>query len=153
VKPVALILALAALASGLATSALAAETRASLPDIEDEVMCVTCGVLLAEEPDAPQANSERVLIRRLIAQGKTKDQIKDTLVAQYGPRVLATPTGHGFDLLAWIVPALAILLAAAGLVVMALRMRRRRTDRKEVPPELDPADSARLDRELSSYDG
>jgi len=25
----------------------------------------------------------------------TKDQIKDALVAQYGPRVLATPSGHG----------------------------------------------------------
>ena len=151
-KPAALTLAVLALALGVTASALA-EARATLPDIEDEVMCVTCGVLLAEEPDAPQADSERRLIRTLIAEGKTKDQIKDALVAEYGPRVLATPSTHGFDLLAWLVPGLAILLAGTALAVMALRLRGRRGKQRATPPELDPADSARLDRELSSYDG
>jgi cytochrome c-type biogenesis protein CcmH len=135
----------------LAPSSLAQAPRANLPDIEDEVMCTICGTLLAES-ESPQADRERALIRRLIANGDDKDQIKDALVAQYGPRVLATPSTHGFDLLAWLVPGLAILLAVAALFVMALRLRRRRGDRGETPPELDPADSARLDRELSAYD-
>ena len=59
---------------------------------------------LLAESDSPQADRERALIRNLIAQGEDKDQIKDALVAEYGPRVLATPSGHGFDLLAWLVP-------------------------------------------------
>jgi cytochrome c-type biogenesis protein CcmH len=136
-------------ASPLAASA--ASPRANLPDIEDEVMCTICGTLLAES-DSPQANGERALIRKLIAQGETKEQIKDTLVAQYGRNVLATPSTHGFDLLAWIVPGLGIVLAAIALVVMAVRLRRRRGDPPEPPPELDSADAARLERELSSYD-
>ena len=142
-----LLLALLIPASGAATAA----TQASLPDVEDEVMCIVCGTLLAES-ESPQADRERALIRKLIAQGESKDQIKDALVAEYGPRVLATPSTHGFDLLAWLVPGLAILLALGALAVMALRLLRRPRDHGEDPPELDPADSARLDRELSSYD-
>jgi cytochrome c-type biogenesis protein CcmH len=146
---------LAALAALLAIGALAPAAsavtpRANLPDIEDEVMCTICGTLLAES-DSPQAESERALIRKLIAQGETKDQIKDALVAQYGPRVLATPTGHGFDLAAWIVPGLLIGLVIAALAVGAMRLARRGRTRDASAP-LDPDDEARLERDLSSYD-
>ena len=125
-------------------------SQASLPDIEDEVMCIVCGTLLAES-ESPQADRERALIRKLIAQGESKDQIKDALVAEYGPRVLATPSGHGFDLLAWIVPGLGILFATVALAVGALRLRGRRGDR-EPQPDLDPADAARLSEDMSTYD-
>ncbi len=127
------------------------EANATLPDIEDEVMCTICGTLL-EESQSPQADRERALIRTLIAQGKDKDQIKDALVAQYGPRVLATPSGHGFDLLAWIVPGVGILLAAGAIALSLSRLRRRRPDEREAPPDLDPAYSARLDEDISAYD-
>jgi cytochrome c-type biogenesis protein CcmH/NrfF len=143
---VAALLAIAVLAAG----ASAATPRTTLPDVEDEVMCTICGTLL-EESDSPQAESERNLIRKLINQGETKDQIKDALVAQYGPRVLATPSGHGFDLAAWIVPGLVILLVIIALGVGASRLVRRK--RPPGPPApLDPGDEARLDRDLSSYD-
>jgi cytochrome c-type biogenesis protein CcmH len=145
---------LAALAAlgALAQPAPGQTVRASLPDIEDEVMCTICGTLL-EESQSPQADRERALVRRLIAAGETKDQIKEALVAQYGPRVLATPSGHGFDLTAWIVPGLVIALAIAGLVVGAYRLRRRRGHPEPPPPApLDPGDEARLDRDLSSYE-
>jgi cytochrome c-type biogenesis protein CcmH len=132
-------------------AAAAGQERASLPDVEDEVMCIVCGTLLAES-EAPQADRERALIRKLIAQGETKDQIKNALVAEYGPRVLATPSGHGFDLLAWIVPPLGILLLGGLLVVATIRLRRRRTENTAPPPELDPADAARLSEDLSAYD-
>lgn len=135
---------------GLPSVAAQAETRASLPDIEDEVMCTICGTLL-EESQSPQADRERALIRRLIARGEDKDQIKDALVAEYGPRVLATPSGHGFDLAAWIVPGLLLALAIVGLFVGAFRLVRRSRP-PPAPVPLDPADEARLDRDLSSYD-
>ena len=144
---VALMLAIAALAA----PAQGITPRTNLPDIEDEVMCTICGTLLAES-DSPQAESERALIRKLIAEGKTKDQIEDALVAQYGPRVLATPSGHGFDLLAWIVPGLGILLGATAVVLTLTRLRRRGPKDREPPPDLDPADAARLSEDLSTYD-
>jgi cytochrome c-type biogenesis protein CcmH len=137
------------LAAGTAATAAAATPRASLPDIEDEVMCTICGTLL-EESDSPQADSERTLIRKLIAEGETKEQIKDALVAQYGPNVLATPSGHGFDLTAWIVPGLLIGLVVAALGVGAYRLTRRPPP--SASPPLDPADVARLDADMSRQD-
>jgi cytochrome c-type biogenesis protein CcmH len=134
----------------LATQAHAATPRANLPDIEDEVMCTICGTLLAES-DSPQAQGERALIRKLIAEGEAKGQIEAALVAQYGPRVLATPSGHGFDLTAWIVPGLIIGLVVVGLVAGAVRLSRRPRKAGGLTP-LDPGDEARLDRDLSSYD-
>jgi cytochrome c-type biogenesis protein CcmH len=135
----------------LVPAVAAAETRTTLPDVEDEVMCIVCGTLLAES-EAPQADRERALIRKLIDQGDDKDQVKDALVAEYGQRVLATPSGHGFDLLAWIVPGLGILLVGGGLVFAALRLRRRDHDEPPPPPDLDPADAARLREDLSTYE-
>jgi cytochrome c-type biogenesis protein CcmH len=112
-------------------------------------MCTICGTLLAES-DSPQAEGERALIRKLIAQCRSKDEIKDALVAQYGRNVLATPSGHGFDLTAWIVPGLLIGLVLAGLGVGAYRLSRRPPP--ATSPPLDPADVARLDADMNRED-
>ena len=63
--------------------AAAAQARTTLNDIEGEVMCPICGTLL-ELADSPQAQREKVFVARLIAKGKTRTQVKDALVAQYG---------------------------------------------------------------------
>jgi cytochrome c-type biogenesis protein CcmH len=129
----------------------AQEPRASLPDVEDEVMCPICGTLL-EESQSPQAERERELIRRLIDEGKDKEQIKDELVAEYGPNVLATPSGHGFDLLAWLVPGVGIALAIGAIAFMVSRQSRRGRAAGASAPELDSAELSRLERDMSSYD-
>jgi cytochrome c-type biogenesis protein CcmH len=133
--------------------AQAAEPRTSLSDIEDEVMCPVCGVPLQLADNAPQAERERAYIERLIAQGKTKQQIKDALVAQFGSEVLATPDDSGFDLAAWIVPGLAILAALAGVALAARRWRRGRSEPATAAgPALDPAESKRLEDDLERYE-
>jgi cytochrome c-type biogenesis protein CcmH len=138
------------LLAAIPAGAGAAEPRASLPDVEDEVMCTICGTLLAES-DSPQADRERALIRQLIDQGKDKDQIKDALVAEYGPRVLATPSGHGFDLLAWLVPGVGILLAGGAIAYFAVSRSRRRSGEPD-PPALDASERSRLDEDMARYD-
>jgi cytochrome c-type biogenesis protein CcmH/NrfF len=137
----------------LAPAAGAVTPRTTLNDVEDEVMCPTCGTPLNLATDAPLANDERALIRRLIAQGYTKDQIKHRLVQEFGPNVLALPRAHGFDLSAYLVP---IVLGVAGLLaiaVLAVRWRRRRPADAEAVPDLDPADAQRLDSDLARFDG
>jgi cytochrome c-type biogenesis protein CcmH len=137
------------LLSLLLTAPAAAETRASLPDIEDEGMCPICGTLLPLS-DAPQAERERAFIRDRIEQGWTKDEIKEALVAEYGPEVLAEPEGSGFDLAAWLIPGLGIALAA--LLVGHFALSRRRAVEPELQEPLEPADRERLDEDLSRYE-
>ena len=127
-------LAVTLLLLALAAPARAAEPQASLTDIEDEVMCVVCGVPLEHALDAPQAIQERDLIRELVAQGLTKEQIKDRLVAEYGEEVLATPSDSGFDLAAWLVPGAAIVIAAVAIAVGLRRWRRRGGGGSAEPP-------------------
>src|SRR3954471_22532847 len=120
--------------------ALAAQARTSLPDVEDEVMCVECGTAL-NVSTSPVAERERVFIRRRIAEGKTKAEIKSALVAEYGPRVLASPDGGGFDVASWLVPGALCLLALLGIGVAALRWRGKPDEEPEAGEELDPEDA------------
>jgi cytochrome c-type biogenesis protein CcmH len=130
--------------------AAAAEPRASLPDIEDEVMCVQCGTAL-NISDAPVADRERAFIRRQIAAGRSKDEIKAGLVAEYGDEVLALPEDRGFNLAVYIVPPLLAALGLAAVLLTARRWRRRAAPAAAAAP-LDPADARRLDAELSAFD-
>jgi len=131
----------------------AAEPRATLPDIEDEVMCVECRTAL-NVSTAPVADQERAFIRARIADGMSKEEIKTALVAEYGPDVLAEPDPEGFDLAAWLVPGALIALAALGVAVLARRWRRRSGGDPPAAagPELEPGDARRLDQELRAFD-
>ncbi len=150
-----IVAAVALLAAGaLPAGAGAAEPQASLHDLEDEVMCPTCGTPLGLA-FSPQAERQRLFIRRQIAQGRTKEQIKDALVAEFGPEVLALPDNEGFDLTAYLVPAGALAVALAVIAVGLVRWRRRGEDVQReagTVAALSPADAARLERDLSRYD-
>ena len=141
------------LAVALVAPAAAAEPRASLPDIEDEVMCVQCGTAL-NVSESTVAERQREFIRRRIAEGRTKQEIKRDLVREYGPAVLATPADEGFALTAWLVPGLLVLLALAGLAVAVRRWRRAPgTDAPQsAAPALGAEDARRLDAELTAWD-
>ena len=126
-----------------------AAPQASLPDIEDEVMCVECGTVLSVS-NSPVAQQERDFIREQIAAGKDKAQIKQALVAEYGEEVLADPGTGGFNLTLWLVPIVIVLLAVAGIGVAYKRWRGAPEDEAELPPPLSPEDARRLDAELGT---
>jgi cytochrome c-type biogenesis protein CcmH len=129
----------------------AAEPKTTLPDVEDEVMCVECRTALNVSSSAV-ADQERAFIRARIADGMTKEEIKAALVDEYGPAVLAEPGDEGFDLAGWLVPGAVVALAALGVAALAGRWRRAPEPAPEAGPELDPADARRLDAELTAFD-
>ncbi|MDQ2623339.1 MAG: cytochrome c-type biogenesis protein CcmH [Actinomycetota bacterium] len=144
---------------GFSGIASAAPTRTSLPEIEDEVMCPICGTLLSLS-HAPAAERQRVFIRKLIAQGQSKDQIKDALVAEYGGQVLAMPENRGIDVWAYLVPVIGFGLALIGVIWTVVRWRQRRdggdgSDPSGPGPGTSPdgaGDEDRLDRDMARFD-
>jgi cytochrome c-type biogenesis protein CcmH/NrfF len=146
-------------ACALVPAAAAATTpRASLTDIENDVMCTSCREPLAVA-QSPQADSERSYIRGLIAQGLTKQQIEQNLVSQYGEAVLGKPPASGLNLTVYILPP-AILVAGLAILAVTLPRWRRRTRAAaaQAPPaasspRLDPADAARLEDDLAQFRG
>jgi cytochrome c-type biogenesis protein CcmH len=137
------------------TASWAACPKTSLADVEDEVMCPVCGVPLGLATESPQAQRERAFIQREAEACKSKQQIKNELVAQFGDRVLALPPEKGFDLAAYLVPA-AIVLAGIGAIT-TIALRRRRTGSGPgangvATPALAGDDAARLEADLERYD-
>jgi cytochrome c-type biogenesis protein CcmH len=147
--------ALAALAALTAAGPAGASAgpRASLTDIENDVMCTICHTPLAVS-QSPEADRERAFISNLIAKGYTKPQIENELVAQYGPSVLALPPAHGFNLTVYILPPAIVLLGVAGLIWALPRWRRRTraaAAARSPAPTLDPVDAERLDQDLANH--
>jgi cytochrome c-type biogenesis protein CcmH/NrfF len=134
--------------------AASAAPRASLPQIERQVMCVSCKIPLVVA-ESPQADRERAFIQLLIDEGKDEAAIKHALVGQYGPAVLALPSASGFDLAAYLVPLAAVLVLLAALAVLLPRWRRRARAQALAPgaaPSLSAADAQRLDADLERFD-
>lgn len=103
------------------TAAVAPKT--TLEEVEKELMCSTCRVPLAQS-DAPQAQQERQTIERLIAEGKTKDEIIDEMVLIYSETVLIDPPEANVRTLRWLVPAIAALLGFSLVAFLVIRWRR-----------------------------
>ena len=149
-----LLAAAAALALTPPVAGAAEQERVGIADVEDEVMCPICGTLL-ELTRAPQAERQRVFIRKMIAAGATKSEIKDALVTEYGEEVLAVPRDSGFQLSAYLVPAAAFAIAVVALIAGLLRWRRNGRRGPGGPseqsgPQGDAAE--RLDADLARYD-
>jgi cytochrome c-type biogenesis protein CcmH len=149
-----LVVALAGL-SMFVPAARSATSRASMPAIERQVMCVTCKIPL-NVAESPQSQRERAYIRGLIAEGKSESQIKSELVGQYGSSVLALPSAKGFDLAVYLVPV-AVVLALIGLIGLLLPRWRRHARAQggaagADSPTLSAGDAARLDADLKRFD-
>ena len=140
-----------------AAPTLASEGRPTLGELEGEVMCPTCKTTL-DMSSSPVANRIRAFITARIDAGDTRSQIKRRLVDEFGPAVLASPSKRGFNLLAWLLPLVGIVLGAVVLGWLAWTWSRRRVDGAapaasgpEGPP-LDPELERRLDEELARYE-
>ncbi len=143
---------LAVLATALFVLVAAAATPVtSMPDVEDEVMCTTCGVPL-NIAESPQADRQRAFIRTQVDRGLTKDEVKAVLVAEYGPDVLAMPQDEGIGRAAYLVPIVIVLGGVALLAVLLPRWRRREPAAAPASGAgavaVSDAELARLDREL-----
>jgi cytochrome c-type biogenesis protein CcmH len=147
----------AALALAMVAPAAASEERPTLSELESELVCPSCNTTL-ELSNAATAEQMRAFIRRRIAAGDTKSEIKAKLVDDLGSGVLAEPQREGFDLLAWVVPLGGALVAAA-LVGAAARRWSRRAPEPDADPDprqngrapIEPELERRLDEELARF--
>jgi cytochrome c-type biogenesis protein CcmH len=133
------------------TAVVASESQPTLAEIESEVVCPTCHTTL-DQSSSPVAQRMRTFIRARIAAGDTKSEIKRRLVADFGDQVLASPPKRGFNLLAWVLPPVGAVVAAALLAVLAVRWSRRRDKEADDAPAPDPALERRIDDELARLD-
>ena len=145
---------LAALVALLLAAPASAGSRASAAEIETELVCPVCHETL-DQSTAPIAQEMKQEIRRRVAQGWTKKQIIDEMVANFGPQVLSTPAKHGFDLLAWVLPIGGILVGAGAVGAGAWHWSRRRGGDDDKPPlggGLSEEDERLVELELARFE-
>lgn len=110
-----------------------APAAAQGPNIDDEVNRIAKNLYCPVCPNTPldvcstQACVQwRALIKDKLLAGQNEQQIRDYFVAQYGQQVLGAPPPQGFNWLAYILPAIGIILGAliAWLTVRQWLVRR-----------------------------
>ena len=88
----------------------------------EEVRCLKCQNQNLRDSNAFLASDLRREIRRLLADGKTDNEIYDFLVERYGEFALYRPRKSGKTLILWLAPAL-LLFGGAMVVVRVIRSR------------------------------
>ena len=116
-------------------------------------LCGTCNNTVADCPmlECHFAKPARMRIAALEAAGKSDAEITDEFVKEYGKQILAVPPAEGFNLLAWVMPWVAI---GAGLALIWLFIRRFRKPAPQTPAdsELLARYQDRIDKDLSKLD-
>lgn len=117
-------------------------------EVAREVRCPTCNTPL-DVSSSPAATDMKQYIAERIDRGWDKQRIIDGLVDEFGEGVLATPAKSGFDLVAWLVPGLAVLAGLVAIGLLAWTWSRRRPAAADAEPAPPTAEEARrLDDEL-----
>ena len=147
------LLAVLAFALVLAPVAVASEQHPTLGELEGEVVCPTCHTTL-DQSSSPIARRMKAFITVRIRAGDTKSEIERKLVAQFGPEVIAKPSKHGLDLVAWLLPLVLLGGGAAVVGAAAWRWRNASARAPATPPEpLAPELERRVDEELARFEG
>jgi cytochrome c-type biogenesis protein CcmH len=136
---------LCALALLLAAPALA--SALTVNEVAREVRCPTCNTPL-DVSNAPIAVNMKQYIADRIERGWDKERIIDGLVDEFGPSVLTTPPKAGFDLVAWVVPALVVAVGLIAIPIVTRAWARRPRAEGPAPPEPTPEEARRLEDEL-----
>jgi cytochrome c-type biogenesis protein CcmH len=141
-----------ALLLALAAPAAASDRHPTQGELEGEVICPTCHTTI-DQSDSPIALRMKSFIAQRIAAGDTRTQIEDKLIATFGPSVIARPSTHGFDLLAWLLPFVGLLGGAAIVGAAAWRWSRTRGPTAAPPvTTLEPELERRVDDALAKFE-
>jgi len=119
-------------------------------EIASDLRCVVCQNLSVADSPSDLAKEMRNLVRELVEQGKSRQEIEAYFVSRYGEFVLLAPPKQGFNLLVWVLPFLALALGAGGVYLVARRWAARPA---EEPPPVDPEYLERVQRELKEREG
>ena len=106
----------------------ASYNTARYSDLGHKMMCVcSCNQILIECNHLGCPDSDRMLgeLRSSLSQGMGDDSILVAFQEKYGPTVLAAPMLTKFNMVAWIVPPLLLLIGIGGTIVLVRRWRLR----------------------------
>ncbi|MDO8670798.1 MAG: cytochrome c-type biogenesis protein CcmH [Dehalococcoidia bacterium] len=89
--------------------------------IAENLVCPICNGQSVADSNSQLAQDMRVVIRKKVEAGESRDQIMGYFVDRYGEGILRAPQNSGFNQVLWWLPALGLLIGAGFSVIMARR--------------------------------
>ncbi len=133
-----------ALTLGMAPGAFAA-ARTTVNQVSQGLTCQCgCGLTVANcnHPQCSFSVPLRGEIEAMISRGETREQILAYYRHKFGEKILSAPTTEGFNLLAWTMPFVAIVLGGGFITLAFTRWRAAPT----------PGEKSPLQSESSAFD-
>jgi cytochrome c-type biogenesis protein CcmH len=143
----------------------ATEKRSLQTEIQNELACFCgCGMTIQGCLGGMTCSESRTIskeVASLLETGKGKSEVLQAMVVKYGERILAAPTKEGFNLTAWILPFVALIVGGfivakviSGWKQQAHRSNRLRTAAQKQAEQKPVSDryAERLERELREFD-
>ncbi len=135
---IALLIGFAATASVEAVNFENARQESLYTDLLAELRCLVCANQSLSDSNADLAKDLRGKVRRMVADGRSREAIVDYMVERYGEFVLYRPRFSAATFFLWVAP---FVLALAGFGFVAALARRKS---QQVSP--DPDTDARLQK-------
>lgn len=130
--------------------------NATQTEIEEALTCQCgCGLTVhsCNHVQCPSGIPLKQEIAVQLGEGKTRAEVLAHFSSKYGEKILSAPTASGFNLIAWVTPFAAVLVAGAVIVVVSRRWRRPASaSPSPSPAPVDDARRARLEAELDRFD-
>jgi cytochrome c-type biogenesis protein CcmH len=120
--------------------------------LEGELRCPVCRSQSIRQSRSFMADDMRRKVRVMIAEGRSDTEIREYFTDRYGTWVLLTPPKRGFNLAAYFLPALVVLIGAVGLTLAARRWRRAAAVAEPALPPPPSRHLERLERELEEIE-
>jgi cytochrome c-type biogenesis protein CcmH len=119
-----------ALAAGLVTGQFAPQQAGSAPldpvlearvqKLGKELRCAVCQGLSITDSPSSMARAQLDMVRELVSEGKTDEQVVSYFVDRYGEWVLLEPKREGFNWFVWLGP---VALLVGGLFVILRQIK------------------------------
>ena len=133
--------------------------RALMIEIEEGLVCQCgCGLTVhaCNHLNCPSGIPIKEEVAKRLAAGETEEQILAYFQTKYGEKVLSAPTFQGFNIVAWVTPAIFVLIGGLAMTLVARRWARQTEQQRAPGPPVAPADDPfreRLAREIEEFEG
>ena len=117
-------------------------------EIESMLKCPVCRSQSVRTSRSFMAEDMSRRVRQMVAEGKSKEEIRDYFVARYGDYIVLAPRKEGFAWTVWLLPFALVLGGAVTIVAVARRWKGRPPPAAPPPPSSTSTWMQRLEREL-----
>ena len=117
-------------------------------EIESELKCPVCRSQSVRTSRSFMAEDMSRQVRKMVAEGKSKDEIREYFVSRYGDYIILAPRKEGFAWTVWLLPFALVLGGAATILALTRRWKSRPPPAAPAAPPSQSTWMQKLEREL-----